>query len=96
MAPLKRLKERVDALHQQLSNAGELGDSDRKSLETLLTDVARVLDRDDESREAEAEENEHETLAEQLRDAAEDFEEHHPALTHAVGRVADALSSLGI
>lgn len=96
MAPLKRLKERVDALHQQLTKADELEDSDRESLETLLADVARVLERDDEAHEPAADEPEDETLVEQLREAAGDFEEQHPALTHAVGRVADALSRLGI
>jgi chromosome segregation ATPase len=37
-----------------------------------------------------------EALGERLRDAVAQFEESHPALTTAVGRVADALASLGI
>ncbi len=92
MAPLSRLKESVDHLHEQLADADHLGEAERKSLETLLGDVARLLDRDDEQEPA----PDHESLAEQLKDAAEDFEEAHPVLTHAVGRVIDALSSLGI
>ena len=93
MPPLQRLKERVDALHQQLTGTEELEAGDRESLEHLLADVARVLERDDEAHEK-AEEDE--SLVDQLREAAENFEEHHPSLTHAVGRVADALSRLGI
>lgn len=93
MAPLQRLKERVDALHQTLSTTDELDEGERASLESLLADVARVLERDDEAHEP----TEHdESLADQLLEAAESFEERHPSLTHAVGRVADALSRLGI
>ena len=94
MAPLKRLKERVDALHEQLTHAAELDAADRERLETLLNDVAHVLERDDEAHEHA--EGEHDTLVDALRERAEDFEEHHPALTHAVGLVADALSRLGM
>ena len=96
MAPLQRLKERVDALHQQLSGTDELDAADRASLEALLADVARVLERDDEAHdEAESAETD-ESLVDQLREAAESFEEKHPSLTELVGRVADALSRLGI
>ena len=90
MAPLSRLKESVDHLHEQLAGADHLGAAERESLESLLGEVARLLDREDEH------EPDHESLAEQLREATEDFEEAHPVLTHAVGRVIDALSSLGI
>lgn len=90
MAPLSRLQESVDHLHEQLATAEHLGDVERQSLESLLGEVARVLDREDE------ESPEPEGLADQLRDVAEDFEEAHPVLTHALGRVIDALSSLGI
>jgi chromosome segregation ATPase len=93
MAPLQQLKERVDALHQQLSATGELEAADRESLESLLADVARVLERDDEAHEKVEED---ESLVDQLREAAENFEEQHPSITHAVGSVADALSRLGI
>jgi hypothetical protein len=90
MAPLSRLKESVDHLNEQLANADHLGDAERQSLESLLAEVARVLDREDDY------EPDHEGLAEQLREATEDFEEAYPRLTHAVGRVIDALSGLGI
>lgn len=93
MAPLSRLKESVDSLHEQLARAGELGDAERASLESLLSEVARLLDRDDEAHD---DAPDHEGLAEQLREATADFEEAHPTLTHAVGRVVDALSRLGI
>jgi len=93
MAPLSRLKDSVDALHEQLSDSDHLGQSERESLESLLSEVARLLDRDDDDH---AEPPDHEGLAEQLREATEDFEEAHPVLTHAVGRVVAALSNLGI
>lgn len=93
MAPLSRLKQSVDQLNQQLAGAEHLGDAERESLESLLAEVARLLDREDDEG---AEAPDHEGLAEQLRDATEDFEEAHPTLTHAIGRVVDALSGLGI
>ncbi len=92
MAPLTRLKESVDHLQEQLTGADHLGDEERASLEALLGQVARLLDRE----EGVDDEPDHETLAEQLREATDDFEEAHPVLTHAVGRVIDALSNLGI
>lgn len=96
MAPLQRLKERVDALHQQLSGSDSLDEADRASLESLLADVARVLERDDEAHEKAESVEADESLVDQLREAAENFEEQHPTLTELVGRVADALSRLGI
>jgi len=100
MAPLQRLRERVDALHQQLSGPDSLDAADRASLESLLADVARVLERDDEAQDEARDEADsaetHESLVDQLREAAESFEEQHPSLTELVGRVADALSRLGI
>jgi len=96
MAPLQRLRERVDALHQQLSGTESLDAADRASLESLLADVARLLERDDEARDEGASAETHESLVDQLREAAESFEEQHPSLTELVGRVADALSRLGI
>jgi hypothetical protein len=35
-------------------------------------------------------------LVERLREAVDEFEESHPALTEAVGRVVDALAKMGI
>ena len=41
MAPLSRLKDSVDALHEQLSGADHLGQSERESLESLLSEFER-------------------------------------------------------
>ena len=91
MAPLSRLRDSVTQLHEQLEHPGSIDAADRESLEALLGDVVRVLEADGEGESAE-----HETLADQLREFAQDFEESHPEFTHAVGRVADALARLGI
>ena len=46
--------------------------------------------------ESEERSEEHESLADRLRNAAGHFEESHPTLTAAVGRIADALSAIGV
>ena len=90
--PDKELRERLANLHAELERAGSVDDESRRLLVTLADDIRGVLDRaDDESRE-----QDHASLGERLADAAREFEESHPQIAAAVGRVADTLSSLGI
>ena len=69
--------------------AGEpLNDQERGTLESVLNDVGSLLEGEGE--------HEHESVADQLREAAKHFEESHPDLTLAVGSLANVLSRMGI
>lgn len=89
MAPHQDLRKSIEHLQTELESGDPLDAADRSSLERILVEVVAVLERD-ESPVAD------ETLADQLRDSTNDFEKSHPALTRAVGVVADALSRIGI
>lgn len=86
----KELRNTLARLHEEL-RAGQPLDADaRELLETLASDIERLLHPG--SREPEA----LEALARRLAEAIERFEESHPALTATVNRVADALARMGI
>jgi len=82
------LSEILDELHAALEEAPEIGDEGRVRLEKAAGEIREVLERPD------AEPSE--SLRDQLSAAVERFEVSHPQLTQIVGRIADALSDLGI
>ena len=84
-----RLREDLLRLKQELERSDSLDPDSRARLAEITADIESLL----ESEEAGAP---HESLADRLRSAAEHFEESHPTLTAAVGRIADALSAIGI
>lgn len=86
--PERELRERLADLHAELERSPQVDDESRRLLATLADDIHGVLDR--------AEHAEHAGLAERLAEAIREFEESHPQLAAAVGRVADTLSNLGI
>jgi len=90
MASPRPLNQILDELRQALEHPAELADRDRDALQAAARGIRTAL-----RRVAEEEEGD-ESLADQLKDALERFEGQHPKLTQAVGRVADALSDLGI
>lgn len=87
-------KEKIAELLRQLHH--ELGDTE--GLDQELADQLRAATQEietvlgGEKGLASAEPG----VIDQLRQAAEQFEDSHPALTNTVGRIADALSQLGI
>lgn len=86
----EELRETLARLDDELRRTHALDDRSRELLARIARDIEELLER--ESREPEG----LEALGERLRDAVAQFEDSHPALTTAVGRVADALASLGI
>jgi predicted component of type VI protein secretion system len=88
--PREALRETLARLDDELQRTHEIDDRSRELLARIARDIEELLQR--ESREPEG----LEALGERLRAAVAQFEESHPALTTAVGRVADALASLGI
>lgn len=85
----QHLREQLAALHQALADAESVGPEARELLRDVMEDIQRLLEI--EEREAEPE-----GLVERLREAVEDFEESHPTLSEAAGRVIDALARMGI
>ena len=86
--PRNALREHLRQLHHELSQAEELDPEARALLAEVSEEIERLL--------GEEEPGPGEALAERLREAAERFEQSHPALTAVVGRLANALANLGI
>lgn len=82
------LHEKLAALHAALRDADRIDPEARELLGQVMEDIRDALERSEEPRR--------EGLVERLREAVDDFEETHPALTEAAGRVIDALAKMGI
>ena len=87
--PDQHLREMLEQLHTELQQAGSVDERSRDLLRDVMADIHKVL----EPSSAEAHP---ESLVSRLREAVDEFEESHPALTEAVGRVVDALAKMGI
>lgn len=88
--PQAELRERLAELHAELERAGSVDEESRRLLTELSEEIDELLERQPEGGE------EHDSLADRLVEAVRDFEESHPKLAAAVGRVAHTLSNLGI
>lgn len=91
MTTRRALDERLEELHAELARSESLTESDRRRLEALLRSIRAHAAGDPSD-----DDDEPESLSEQLRDATEQLEKEHPRLTLAIGAVAEALSRLGI
>jgi hypothetical protein len=91
--PDKQLRAELSHLHEELERASSVDAPSRELLETLSGDIERLLDT---SARRDAADSSHESLSERLGEAVRHFEESHPALSVAVGRIATALSNMGI
>jgi len=85
----QHLRDQLAALHAALADADSLGPEARDLLRAAMDDIERVLELEEREREPEG-------LVDRLRDALEGFQESHPALAEATGRVIDALARMGI
>lgn len=83
------LRKRLADLHQELESGPAVDQESKQLLEALTQDIRRVLEPDVEA-------HEHATLTDRLAESVRSFEESHPQLAAALGRVADTLSNLGI
>ena len=88
----RSLENVLRELHEILDGSPELGEEGRDSLRQAADEISlRLGDRNDADDAATGE-----SLGDRLRDSLERFEGNHPKLTGVVGRIADALSELGI
>ncbi len=84
------LSELLKQLHQELALTDQLDPDQVDQLRDAVSEIEDAIAREEVDEEATP------PIVQRLRDAAEEFEQSHPALTNTIGRVADALSQLGI
>jgi hypothetical protein len=87
--PRSSVTEILTELHEVLEASGDLDADVRDELLAAAEEIRQALDPADE-RELSV------SLRDRLSGALENFEESHPRLTGIVGRIADALSDMGI
>jgi septal ring factor EnvC (AmiA/AmiB activator) len=92
--PDTELRERLEDLHAELERAPRVDPESRRLLAEVARDIDALLGRSPAP--ADAGGGEHATLTDRLSELVREFEEEHPALAAAVGRVATALANLGI
>ncbi len=85
--PQPTLNEILEELHEALEASDDLGDEAREKLRSAAREIQQTIG--DETAEPQS-------PLDRLNEAIESFEGKHPKLTAIVGRIADALSDLGI
>ena len=90
MSEQQRLRQMLEQLHAELQRSHGLDDRSRERLDSALSDIEDLLKR------AEAPIKSPESISERLREAIGVFEQTHPTLTAAIGRLADTLANIGI
>lgn len=83
----ERLHHIVDELHGEIAK-GDLSDTDRADLRSLLADLRGVLDEGVDSDDT--------SVLSDLQDATVRFETSHPQMTRALASVSELLRSIGI
>ena len=87
----EHLNDLLQELHKELESTDSVDSENRALLAGLVADIRDVLGRSDTG-----EPGTEESLSERLLESARDFEDSHPRLVSAIGRVADALSKSGV
>ncbi len=88
--PRTKLRQTLGELEQELERTGPVDEQSRELLEHVVAEVREILERTEEPEE------ERRSLRDRLSEATEAFETDHPALAETLGRLATALSHLGI
>jgi hypothetical protein len=88
--PRTSLNEILDELHEALEASDDLGNEAREQLRDAAREIQRAIGNDAPVSDAP------QSLADRLNESIESFEGKHPKLTGIVGRIADALSDMGI
>jgi hypothetical protein len=88
--PRTKLRQTLGELEQELERTGPVDQRSRELLDHVVAEVHEILARTEEPAERQL------SLRERLAEATEAFEADHPALAETLGRLATALSQLGI
>ena len=86
------LHQTLQQLHEELGRARRIDPESERLLRELMADIGKLIG-ERESGQAPAESG---GIVERLVEASKDFEEQHPGLVSAIGRLADALSRMGV
>ena len=87
--PESPLHETIDELREALEAPDDIDEELRAELRSAAEEILEALDPDHE-RELSS------SLRERLTDTLDKFQESHPKITETIGRLADALSDMGI
>jgi len=87
--PERHLREMLEQVHAELQKAGNIDEKSRDLLRAVMDDIRTIVEPTEGAARPEP-------IGQRLREAVDAFEESHPALTEAVGRVVDALAKMGI
>lgn len=85
----ENLRETLARLHDALEGAGRIDAEVRAELERALVEIREVVERERPEEDANP-------LGERLETVAVQFEQSHPLLAQAIGRVVNALAAMGI
>jgi hypothetical protein len=88
----KHLHETLQQLHEELASTESVDPQSEKLLRELLADISALLATSGTA----STDDGHTGYAARLTDASKRFENDHPGLVAAIGRVADALSRSGV
>ena len=86
------LHQILQQLHEELGRASRIDPESERLLRELMADSAKLIG-EGEGGQAPVESG---GIVERLVEASKDFEEQHPGLVSAIGRLADALSRMGV
>ena len=89
MSEQQRLRQMLEQLHAELQRSHGLDYRSRERLDSALSDIEDLLTRAEAGKPPES-------IMERLREAIGVFEQTHPTLTAAIGRLADTLANIGI
>lgn len=88
-----RLRATLEQLHQELQETDSVDPQTRELLETTLADINHLIGAQGQPAEEPVAEQ---SLVDQFREAAQQFEQSHPTLAGTIVRLADILSQMGI
>ena len=85
----EKLKDALDALHQELESGGEISAEDRAALLQAARDIEAALSEG-------ADEERSQPLNERIAESVRDFEKSHPRFAEILENLSEALANMGI
>jgi hypothetical protein len=84
----KHLKDNLEQLHREIEKTEFVDPKDERLLHELLEDIRRLIESSERPHE------QHDSLAERLGHAIEQFEESHPTLTATLARLSESFGRI--
>ena len=86
------LRAHLDELHRQLEDAAAVDVHVKDMFGSLMEDIVSISSADDDA----ADQEQRESVKQQLEEQAADFESRHPKLAAAIRQIMDLLAKMGI